>query len=377
MNNIDCSLTKRNLGQFYTTNYKYILQNLEIPDDVKNIIEPFVGNGDLLNFINFEKKYKIECYDIDPKVICLSLLDKKNKNKSSNNIEVIKRDTLKNPPKYKNKFVLTNPPYLARNKSKEKSVFDKYNTNDLYKCFLLELIKNKPLGGIIIIPLNFFSSIRKSDIKLRHNFLKTFNIIKLNIFEEKVFDDTSYTICSFQFSLNKINQTTKNKVKLRNITIYPSKKNINVSLRKKYNYMIGGRLYHLPQNKNVKIDRLTSKNIKIKEKYITNIVVKCIDNNLENKIGMSFVKDNERYVDTTKKLSARSFATLVIEYDNRSLNRDEQQLLVKKFNKYLEKYRKKYHSLFLTNYRESKDMARKRISFKLIYEITNYLLNFS
>lgn len=30
-----------------------------------------------------------------------------------------------------NKFVLTNPPYLARNKSIDKTVFDKYKTNDL------------------------------------------------------------------------------------------------------------------------------------------------------------------------------------------------------------------------------------------------------
>ena len=29
------------LGQFYTTNYDYILSNMKIPDDNKNIIEPF------------------------------------------------------------------------------------------------------------------------------------------------------------------------------------------------------------------------------------------------------------------------------------------------------------------------------------------------
>ena len=33
------SNNKQNLGQFYTTNYKYILQNLKIPSDIKNIIE--------------------------------------------------------------------------------------------------------------------------------------------------------------------------------------------------------------------------------------------------------------------------------------------------------------------------------------------------
>ena len=83
---------KKKLGQFFTTNYKYILQNLNIPDDIENIIEPFTGNGDLLNFISNDKN--IECYDIEPKKDF-----------------IIKRDTILNPPDYKGKFILTNPPY--------------------------------------------------------------------------------------------------------------------------------------------------------------------------------------------------------------------------------------------------------------------------
>ena len=35
-------------------------------------------------------------------------------------------------------------------------------------------------------------------------FFEIYDIILLNIFEEKVFDDTSYTICSFQFELKLI-----------------------------------------------------------------------------------------------------------------------------------------------------------------------------
>ena len=47
-----------------------------------------------------------------------------------------KKDTVKNPPDYNNKYLITNPPYLARNKSKDKSLFDKYDVNDLYKCVI-------------------------------------------------------------------------------------------------------------------------------------------------------------------------------------------------------------------------------------------------
>lgn len=57
---------KKKLGQFYTTNYKYILKGFKIPENTTNIIEPFCGNGDLLNFID-RNKYNIECYDIDSK----------------------------------------------------------------------------------------------------------------------------------------------------------------------------------------------------------------------------------------------------------------------------------------------------------------------
>jgi site-specific DNA-adenine methylase len=110
-------MSKKQLGQFYTTNYEYILSNMEIPEDTKTIIEPFVGNGDLLKFI--KNKCEIEMYDIDPKYP-----------------NTIKQDTLENPPDYTNKFVLTNPPYLARNKSKKKEIYNKYKCNDLYKCFI-------------------------------------------------------------------------------------------------------------------------------------------------------------------------------------------------------------------------------------------------
>ena len=45
---------KQKLGQFYTTNYEYILQNLKIPEYVKVVVEPFAGEGDLINFIQNE-----------------------------------------------------------------------------------------------------------------------------------------------------------------------------------------------------------------------------------------------------------------------------------------------------------------------------------
>ena len=51
-------LKKKRLGQFYTTNCKYILKDLNIPPYIQNIIEPFAGNGDLLNFVRRTQKFK-------------------------------------------------------------------------------------------------------------------------------------------------------------------------------------------------------------------------------------------------------------------------------------------------------------------------------
>ena len=242
---------KNNLGQFYTTNQEYILQDITIPENIKTIVEPFTGNGDLIPFIEKNHiKYDIEYYDIDPKKDF-----------------IVKQDTIQNPPNYNNKYIITNPPYLARNKSTDKTLFDKYDVNDLYKCLIKEILSNTCLGGIFIIPLNFWSSIRKSDIELRKSFLDKYEIILLNIFEEQVFDDTTYTICSFQFELKK-NITNINTL---NIVIYPSKIKIITELNENNNYMIGGDIYNLPLNNKYKITRLTKKN---KDKLNTNILVK-------------------------------------------------------------------------------------------------------
>lgn len=337
---------KQKYGQFYTTQYSYILQNLYVPEEIDYIIEPFCGEGHMLNIIDSENKHSIEKYDIDPKTEW-----------------TCRRDTLKYPPIYKDKFVLTNPPYLARNKSEDKEIFDKYDTNDLYKCFLKELLTNQCIGGILIIPLNFWSSIRASDIELRKNFLEVYRILYLNIFEEQVFDDTSYTVCSFQFEKRESSKSTTVFT-----MIYPSKEQIKLLFQEENNYTFGGEIYNLPINNNYSISRLTYKNMK---KHNTHIVAKCIDDNEENQIGLMMVNEEDIYIDNTPKLSARSYATLIIEP---AISMKDQEKLVDEFNDYLSRQRKKYHSLFLTNYRESKTIARKRISFDLVYNIVQYIL---
>ena len=339
---------KRTLGQYFTTNQQYILSGMKIPDNVVNIIEPFAGEEHLLGFITDRNRYNIECFDIDPK-----------------KEHIIRQDTINYPPSYHNRFIITNPPYLARNKSVCKIAFDNYDVNDLFKCFLKNLTVNHCLGGIVVVPLNFWSSIRKNDILLRKSFLEQYKIIQLNIFEENVFDDTSYAVCSFQFE--KAEEQTLITLP---ITIFPSKIVVRSILNDTNNYLIGGEIYHLPRKGNFKIYRLTKNNL---DKQNSNILVKCIDDNQKSKIGLSMVLDKDIYIDTTPNNTARTYATLVIEP---KIDIQTQNIVVEKFNLLLDEYRDRYNSLFLSNYRESKDLARKRISFDLVYSLVEHILDY-
>jgi len=344
---------KAQLGQFMTTNSEYIFKGMTLPRFRGRFIEPFAGKGDLVDFLVARKvnRNRIDCYDIEPK-----------------HEYIQHRDSLMNPLDYKGCYVVTNPPYLARNKSEDKTIFDEYGLNDLYKCFLKQLIQTPPVGGMIIIPLNFWSSIRSMDVLLREQFLEVFTITQLNIFEESVFSDTSYTICSFQF-IQK--ETPENKV---NACFLPSNVQLDFVLNSENQYTFGGEIYTLPVNPNIKITRLTRLNTEECKDFATGIVVKCIDDGMEESqwIRLFYTEKSneiEKYTDQTKDLTFRSYAVLVIEP---TLNNEQQKELVNRFNAFLTEKRRMTRSLFLTNYR---DKYRKRISFELVYRIVGYLVS--
>ena len=162
---------KKLKGQFYTVNCSYIFEGLSLPPPAARcIMEPFAGKGDLLEWLQGKgNTLPIEAYDIDPK-----------------KEGIIKRDTLLNPPNYADTWIITNPPYLARNKCEAKGVFDKYNTNDLYKCFITSLTQQEQpcAGGILIIPAGFFLSPRDIDVRCRNEFLSKYKLLKVKYFEE-------------------------------------------------------------------------------------------------------------------------------------------------------------------------------------------------
>jgi len=343
---------KKNKGQFYTTNNNYILDGLTIPEHITTIVEPFAGKGDLINWALTYGKKEIIAYDIEPK-----------------GEGIIKRDTLINPPNYKNSWVITNPPYLARNKCNDKNIFDLYETNDLYKCFMESLTKNeKCSGGIIIIPAGFFFSPRNLDAKCRNNFMSNYKILTIKYFEETVFDDTTTTVVVILFEKSDIVLTEQN-IKW---ILMPSGEEKIFNMNVKNDWIIGGDIYNLPIPKKIKIFRHVEGNQLKKNEQQTFMTLNALDSGKQTgRISLEYKKN---YIYPAKECS-RTFATLRIS--GLELSEEEQKEICIKFNAFIEKKREEYWSLFLPQFRETKEYARKRIPFELAYKIVgNIILEF-
>lgn len=343
---------KKQKGQFYTVNSSYILDNLPLPpSDARCVVEPFAGQGDLLDWLRTKGcGIPVEAYDVDPK-----------------KDGIVKRDTLLDPPDYADAWILTNPPYLARNKCKEKEIFDKYNTNDLYKCFLTSLVRQqRPCrGGVLIIPVGFFLSPRDVDARCRDAFLKRYRITKVRYFEEDVFPDTPTTVVAFSFE-RATEVMTEQSVEW---CLLPHKKIQTFTLKAEDSWIVGGDVYRLSGASGVRVRRHVEGQ-KLKEgEQLTGLTLAALDSGKED--GRIRLTYKEGYVYPAKDTS-RTYATLCIQ--GLVLSPEQQKELADRFNAFVEKKRAETWSLFLPQYRESKEYARKRIPFELAYSIVLHLL---
>lgn len=311
--------------QHFTTNYNIILHNIDFKPD--EAIDPFAGDKDL---VKYSPNTNWILYDIDPRYN-----------------DIIKNDSLLNPPDYTNKTVITNPPYLAKNKTKEfTSIFNKYNVDDLYKASILSLIGCK--NGILIIPINFFTDERSASV--RNQFLSKYKIEYVNVFTKQVFENTPYNVCSFYFEQGKTTDVI--------FYDYFANKSTKINLDSQYNYIIGGEFYNLFSNVQPLFNRVITGN----EKYITNIFLKAVDSRSQ-RLSLSY-NDNI----FIGKESDRTFATLTSNFE---LTSEQQKMLINDFNAFVNSNRDKYNNLLFTTFR---DFGRKRISLSTVYKICSYLL---
>lgn len=350
---------KKERGQFYTTNANYILDGFAWPppEGVRCIIEPFAGKGDLIAWVKAKDStlsLPMEAYDIEPK-----------------SPEIQQRDTLRNPPNYENAWIITNPPYLARNKCKDKELYSRYNTNDLYKCFISSVVQQPNCrGGIFIVPAGFFFSPREMDVCCRGEFMKKYRITRVNYFEESVFEDTSTTIAAFSFesvsSPESLSLTSQNVL----WTTYPSKVQKTFLMSAANHWIIGGDIYNLPIPEGISIRRHVEGHPLKETEQQTFMTLNALDSGKQDgRICLTYKKD----VVYPAKDCSRTYATLRLS--GKRLSEDEQIQLCQLFNEFLEQKRSETWGLFLPQFRESKEYARKRIPFELAYRIVLHLIH--
>lgn len=327
------NFSKLSLGQYYTTNVDYIFKEFNVPKG--KIIEPFAGQGDI---IRWTKRNDIEAYDIDPK-----------------GEGIIKRDTLINPPNYKGKYVITNPPFRARNKNPDKTIYDLYDSDDLFRCFLLTILDCE--GGLLILPVSFFTAPR---CKVRGVSLSHFIIEKVSYFEETVFDDTNINIVVFSFSRFKTESNYSVKWKR-----FPTEDFKIFELFEEYNWLIGGELHHLKPSGKYKIKRLLQGyNLKENE-FLTHLTLTALDSG-DKRISLIF-DPNYSY---SGKNTSRTYATIITV--GIELTPKQQGKIARAFNRYIESWREETWSLCLPSYREN---MRKRVPFDLAYQIILSLID--
>jgi len=366
-------VSKKQLGQFFTTNSDYILVGLEKFIAGKEVTDPFVGGGDLSVWAKKNKAKSVRGFDIDARFI--------------DNILNFYNDSLLNSQDYK--FVLTNPPYLNINKAtketKEK-YFKNHGFEDLYQISLASIMNSDE--GIVIVPINFLSA--ENSRKIRKAFFSKFKIIQMNYFKHQVFKDTTYNVVAFYY---KKADKPFNSFKIKTY-IYPKKKIIDIELSRKFDWAIGGEYLNNVKNQKNLLDiyRLTeehvengSQKISVAYNHINSKLFVNVSNNFRNLVESNLIllraidsgtEEGKIRLENIKKynveclISKPSSRNMIYLVFNNPITPEDQLELIELFNKEINDLRENYLSLFLTNFR---DNDRKRISFDFVYKLLNYL----
>ena len=177
---------KQKLGQYFTTNIELKEKIFEfILNNPLNILEPSIGQGDLVEFIlNKNSDVIFDMYEIDNTIKLLNKIEK---------VKVIYTDFIKENINKKYKTIIGNPPYI---KTKKGNIYIDF----IEKCFNL-LDTNGEL--IFIIPSDFFkltSSSKLLNIMIAHG---TFTHI-FHPHNEKMFENASIDIIIFRYYKNNL-----------------------------------------------------------------------------------------------------------------------------------------------------------------------------
>jgi len=196
--------------------------------------------------------------------------------------------------------------------------------------------------------------------------MKRYRIIKVKYFEETVFDDTTTTIVAFSFEKSKIELSCQ---EVEWVSL-PTKLKQIFKMSYTNDWIIGGDIYNIPIGKGITVRRYVEGQKTRDNEQLTYMTLNALDSGKKDgRISLNYKKD---YIYPAKDCS-RTFATFCIT--GKTLSEIEQIEVCSEFNEYLEDKRKKTWSLFLPQFRESKEYARKRIPFELAYRILLHLIN--
>jgi hypothetical protein len=135
-------------------------------------------------------------------------------------------------------------------------------------------------------------------------------------------------------------------------------------------WIIGGDIYNLPVPTGVRVRRhVEGQKLKDGEQR-TSITLSALDSGTKD--GRICLEYKEGYVYPAKECS-RTYATLCVQ--GKTLTPEQQKTICVEFNALIEKKRSETWSLFLPQFRESKEYARKRIPFELAYTIVLHLIS--
>ncbi|MDC8900197.1 hypothetical protein PT313_00440 [Metamycoplasma hyosynoviae] len=308
---------KITLGQFFTIKNSWLKPQIKefiINSNAKVLCDPFAGNGDLIQAIDFYNFEKTIGFDIDPSL-----------NWTIN-------DSLINIPSFPNSLILTNPPYIKKHSATRKKIdlnkyFENTSYDDVYlialdKC--LEASKNV----IAIIPESFINSKYK-----RMNLIKSITIV-----EDNPFLDTEMPVCIVCFDSIKKS--------FKDIQIFKNDVLVN-----NFEDLL---ILKLKPKKDVKIE-FNDKNGWLALRGVDGIIEK-------NKIKFGLKKDIKYDWEKNIKVSSRHFSLI-----NISEQIDNQEQFIKILNGILIDLREQSKDVILTPFMGNmkNGSRRRRLDFKL------------
>jgi len=323
---------KQKNGQYFTASANTLLKDFAFVVKDKHVIDPFAGAGHLTDWAISCGAASISKYDIEPITA-----------------DTIKNDSILMPPCFTNKVLITNPPYLSRNKSKNKTLYEAWNQDDLYKCHLAALCESDLQEGIIIIPSNFLCEARA---KARNLFFEHFKIIKVKYFQEQIFEDATTGVIIMHFKRGSGTSQFE-------IIYYPNGDTENVSLEKKYKWIHGKDFFdYIVSKRTMKINNIVLGDNKTSN---SNIVISLLDG---SKRGLCAYYNEG----VPHRTAPKAFTTYQIYFEDETrLSEEQERKIVTLYNKKLNEFRKQYHSMFLSNYMGATQKIKSRsYSYKLL-----------